>query len=166
MFNIKSSLIIAALFAFTLVGTSFAQGEMMHGHRGQMNQLIKKLDLTQQQKDQMSDLKFKHQKEMIDLRAQLEKNLLDLKQVKSKDNFTHDELIDAVKKVNEDRNNIALSRADFLYNIYSQLTPQQKKIWKEAQNKRDFLHNNRMRFNNRQFNTMPHKRMPFQDEKN
>ena len=160
MFNIKSSFIIAVLFTFTLIGTSFAQGKMMHDRKENKGQFLKKLNLTQEQKDQLSDLKFKHQKEMVDLRADLKKNLIDLKEVKSKDNFSRDEVINAVKKVNESRDKITVARANNMYDFYSLLKPEQKQMWKENQNNRDFMG---CRMSHGKF---PNKRMPLRNKEN
>jgi Spy/CpxP family protein refolding chaperone len=131
----------AVLFTFCSTGISNAQqkdsekgqktGKEMNGMMQHRNDFIKKLKLTDAQKEKIKDLRTAFQKNIIDLRADLKKNQIDLKALKSKDNLTRDEITAAVGKVNSSRDAISLAVANHLFDLYQVLTPEQQKIWKE-----------------------------------
>ncbi len=103
-----------------------AQGMMMH-----RMELMKKLNLTDQQKEKMADLRISFQKKMIDLKSDLQKSKLDLKELKAKSDFNRNDVIAAVEKINKSRDAISLAVANHLLDMYQILTPEQQKIWKE-----------------------------------
>jgi len=91
--------------------------------------VMEKLDLTDQQEEQIETLRLKHQKEMIDLKADLKKQELTLKELKSKKNFTRNDFLNTVKKISEAKNNIALAQANHKMDVYELLTDEQKDKW-------------------------------------
>lgn len=103
-----------------------AQGMMMH-----RMELMKKLNLTDQQKAKIADLRISFQKSMVDLRADLKKNKLDLQELKVKSDFNRDDVIAAVEKINKSRDAISLAVANHLLDVYQILTPEQQKTWKK-----------------------------------
>jgi Spy/CpxP family protein refolding chaperone len=100
----------------------FQRGES----RGMM---LEKLNLTDEQKEAVEQLRLKHQNEMIDLKADLQKKKLALKELTSKDNYSRDNYINAVKAINAAKNNIALSMANHRMDVYDLLAPEQKKAF-------------------------------------
>ena len=102
------------------------QGMMMH-----RMELMKKLNLTDQQKNKIADLRISFQKNMVDLRADLQKSKLDLKELKAKGDLNRNDVISAVEKINKSRDAISLAVANHLLDVYQVLTPDQQKIWKE-----------------------------------
>ncbi len=104
---------------------------MGYGNQHFRNQMMTKLNLTDQQKDKISELKITHQKNMIDLKAQLQKDILGLKELRSKDDFNRNDVLSSVEKVNKSRDAIAVERANHMMDVYQILTPDQQKVWKQ-----------------------------------
>ena len=77
-------------------------------------------------------MKFSFQKQMIDLKANLQKSVLDLKVIRASDNIKRGDVIDIVKKINSNKNSIALATANHRMDMYEILTPEQRKIWKKS----------------------------------
>ncbi|MCG6958320.1 periplasmic heavy metal sensor [bacterium BMS3Abin03] len=91
--------------------------------------MLEKLNLTDEQKEAVEQLRLKHQNEMIDLKADLQKKKLALKELTSKDNYSRDNYINAVKAINAAKNNIAVSMANHRMDVYDLLAPEQKKAF-------------------------------------
>lgn len=94
-------------------------------------QMLNKLNLTDEQKTKIEDARLNHQKQMIDLKANLEKKMLALKELRVKGNLNRNDVIAAVKDINLAKNDIAIARANNMMDIYDILTPEQRKIWKD-----------------------------------
>ncbi|MDR3610835.1 MAG: Spy/CpxP family protein refolding chaperone [Ignavibacteriaceae bacterium] len=100
--------------------------------RGDMYKHIKdKLKLTDQQLSKIKALRSEHMKKMVDLNGNLKKSMIDLKEIRSKDNFTRQDIIAEVEKVNKAKNDIALATANHRMDVWEILTPEQQKIAKE-----------------------------------
>lgn len=128
----KITKILAVIFTLTLLsGTAFSQKNENNMRMEFHKNIFEKLNLTDQQKDKMSELRFSHKKQMIDLKAALEKSRLALQELRSKDNFTRSEVLAAVKKINQAKNDIAIAEANNKMDMYEILTPEQQKIWKK-----------------------------------
>jgi Spy/CpxP family protein refolding chaperone len=94
-------------------------------------QLLDKLNLTDEQKSKIAELRISHQKEMVDLKADLEKKLLSLKELRLKDNIDRNSVLATVNDINQARNKIAIARANNIMDMYELLTPDQQKTLKE-----------------------------------
>ncbi|MDR3628639.1 MAG: Spy/CpxP family protein refolding chaperone [Ignavibacteriaceae bacterium] len=147
MKTLALSIITVILFTFCTVGTGNAQqnpdkghasGKGMKGMMAHKDDMMKKLNLSDQQKDKIADLKTSFQKNMVDLRSDLKKNQIDLKSLRSKDNITREDLIASVDKVNKSKNAIALAFANHIFDVYQVLTPEQQKTWKENAKGKNF----------------------------
>ncbi len=101
------------------------------GHGFMRQEMMKKLNLTDQQKTKFADIRIQFQKKMIDLKADLQKSKLDLKELRVKGDVSRNDILNAVKKVNAGRDAIALATANHMYDMYEVLTPEQQKIWKK-----------------------------------
>ena len=97
----------------------------------QKMEIFKKLNLTDQQKGKIGDLKIAFQKKMIDLKADLQKSKLDLKELRQKSELNRNDVIAAVEKINKSRDAISIAVANHMMDVYEVLTPEQQKIWKE-----------------------------------
>ncbi len=106
--------------------------ERMHKMGMFRAEMIKKLNLTDQQKQKIADLKVTFEKNMVDLRADLQKNKLDLKGLKVKGDLNRSDVIAAVEKINKSKNAISLAVTNHMLDVYEVLTPEQQKIWKES----------------------------------
>lgn len=162
-------LVVFVTVIFTLIligsGSAFAQDTMKSSpmphqrmqrmHRMAMHHvdLLKKLNLTDQQKQKIEDLKISFQKKMVDLRADMQKSKLDLKELRVKGNLNRNDVIATVEKINKSRDGIALAVANHLMDVYEVLTPEQQKIW---QKNAPMMMNNRM---HRGLRKMQHKWM-------
>ncbi len=124
------SLIVAItmIFALALTGSTLAQKQAPKSDRPMFGRMLNKLNLTDVQKDKIAQLRTDFQKEMVDLKAGLQKSMIELKAFRTKDKIERSEVIDAVKKVNENKDAIALAVANHLMDMYEILTPEQQKI--------------------------------------
>ncbi len=141
----KISVIAVVMLALSIFFTSASFAQPM-GRNSKMNikrgpgmqrgmgfqMLLEKLKLTQGQKDKIADLRISFQKNMIDLRADLAKDKLAVKELRLKDNINRSDVLDAVGKINKDRDAIALATANHMLDVYGVLTPEQQKIAKDA----------------------------------
>jgi len=142
----NKSVIAVAILALTLTfaTASFAQQMGMNNGKMGMKQgqrmgrgmahpmLMEKLKLTAEQKDKIGELRITFQKNMIDLKADLAKDKLAIKELRLKDNINRSDVLNAVAKVNKDRDAIALAVANHMLDVYGILTPEQQKIAKDA----------------------------------
>ncbi len=120
----------------TLLFTAFVYAQPMQMRRNQhpggmmfqRQNLMKKLNLTDQQKAKIADLRVDFQKKMIDLKADLQKSRLDLKSLKMKDNLDRSDVTAAVERINKNTDAISLAVANHLMDVYQILTPEQQKI--------------------------------------
>ena len=99
-----------------------------NGMMFQKMNFMKKLNLTDQQKEKIADLRISFQKQMIDLRADLQKSKLDLKALRLNDNLSRADVTAAVEKINKNRDAISLAVANHMMDVYEILTPDQRKI--------------------------------------
>ncbi|MHB1688860.1 MAG: Spy/CpxP family protein refolding chaperone [Ignavibacteriaceae bacterium] len=143
----KSSVIAVAILALTIVFStvSFSQHTGMNGKMGMKHGMgmrkgmgngyqmfLKKLNLTDQQKEKIADLRLAFQKNMIDLKANLAKDKLALKELRVKNDFTRSDVLGAVENINKAKNDISLAVANHMLDVYGILTPEQQKIAKEG----------------------------------
>lgn len=135
------------LFSFLNPGDGFAQTKPKLHVKNFKENMIEKLNLTEEQQDKISELRTKHQKEMIDLRAELQKKMIDKRELRNSD-LTRSELLSSVNEINEIKNQIAISRANHRMDVSELLTPEQRKIWQEHEPMRD---HKRMKFNHKRF---------------
>jgi Spy/CpxP family protein refolding chaperone len=98
---------------------------------GHVKFMREKLKLTDQQVSKIEGLRAEHMKKMIDLKAELQKSMIDLKSIREKDNFTRADVISGVEKSNKIKNDMALAKANHLFDIWETLTPEQKKLVKD-----------------------------------
>jgi Spy/CpxP family protein refolding chaperone len=122
-------LVISLIGIYT--GTAYSQKKSMPQKGFLKARLIEKLNLTDEQKSKIEDLRITHQEKMIDLKANLEKKILALKELRVKGNIDRNSVIAAVKDINQAKDEIALARANNIMDIYETLTPDQQKILRD-----------------------------------
>ena len=88
-----------------------------------------RLNLTDEQQDQISTMKINHQMEMVDLKANLKKQEIELTSLKNEGNYTREEYLAEIKSINSARDAIAISRAEFQMDVYQLLDDNQKEEW-------------------------------------
>ncbi len=138
----KSVVSIIIVFSITILLSGFSYSQQMNRQNndrpmgqkmemmGKFN-LMKKLNLTDQQKQKFADMRIAFEKKMIDLKANFQKDKLDLKALRVNGNFDRKDVIAAVEKMNKSKNDISLAVANHMLDMYEVLTPDQQKIWKE-----------------------------------
>ena len=131
MKNLIYALSIIILFSFISSGDAFAQQKQKANRMHFRENMIEKMNLSEEQKDKIAELRSKNQKEMIDLRAELQKKMIDKRELRRNTDLTRAQLISAVKEVNGIKDQIAVARANHQMDVYELLTPEQKKIWQE-----------------------------------
>jgi Spy/CpxP family protein refolding chaperone len=121
----KNLLISFMILVFTF-GLVNAQPRREEGRLKNKN-IWERLNLSDEQKEKVQNLRLKHQKEMIDLKAELERAEFTLGELKAKKNFSRTDYLTAVEKINEAENKISLSRANHRMDVFELLTDEQKK---------------------------------------
>jgi Spy/CpxP family protein refolding chaperone len=129
--KLKSIIIISLSIAF--LGAMALVAQNQHGEkRGNKNfRMYQKLNLTEEQQDQISTMKINHQMELVDLGGNLEKKKLEMAEMKNYGNYSREQYIAAVESINTAKDEIAISRANFKMDIYELLDADQKKEWNE-----------------------------------
>jgi Spy/CpxP family protein refolding chaperone len=97
------------------------------------DRIHEKLNLSEEQKSKIEDLKIDHRREMIELKSELEIKELELQELRVKGNYTRDEYIAKVTELGEIRNKMNLAKANHQMDIYALLDNSQKEIWNEMQ---------------------------------
>lgn len=137
---------LGTLFLFSFV--TFSQPKHKFQKKHFKTNMIEKLNLTDEQKESISDLKSAHQKEMIDLKADLQKKMIDMKETRKDPKLSREKLISAVEEINTIKNKIAISRVNHGMDVYELLNDEQKKIWQEH---KPFKEHFKMKFKERGF---------------
>jgi hypothetical protein len=93
------------------------------------NKLKKKLNLTDEQKKKITDIKLNNEKTMIDLIADLAKAKLEMKVLLNGSNFNRNDYLAIQDKIMQKQNNIRMAVAKTKMDIYDLLDDSQKKIF-------------------------------------
>ncbi|MFZ0453269.1 MAG: Spy/CpxP family protein refolding chaperone [Ignavibacteriaceae bacterium] len=135
-------LILAVIGLYS--GSAYSQNRTHPKKEFFKQQMMQKLNLTDEQKTKIEDARLNHQKQMIDLKANLAKKMLVIKELRVKGNLDRNDVIAAVKDINQAKNDIAIARANNMMDIYEILTPDQRKIWKDDMGSFNGLRGDRM----------------------
>ena len=130
----KILLIATIIVSALMIQGIFAQGTMNHKNKGDHFPMFQKLNLTEEQQDQISTMRLNHQMEMVDLKANLEKKKLEMAELKNKGNYTREQYIAKVEAINSAKNQIAISKANFQMDVYQLLDDTQKQEWNKFSN--------------------------------
>jgi Spy/CpxP family protein refolding chaperone len=125
----KTVVVIIFLISIFLFQNLLAQNRNKEGFNHENYPMYKRLNLTEEQQDQISTMKINHQMEMVDLKANLEKNEIELTSLKNKGNYTREQYLAAIRSINSARDEIAISRAEFQMDVYQILDDKQKEEW-------------------------------------
>ena len=118
IFEILMILCLVTAVSFTV---SAQQGKQKKG-----SPMLKKLNLTDEQKDKVHGLSEKHQRTMIDLKADLEKAELDKKEIIRKGAIDRKSFLEAESKISSMKAKLDAERAGHQMDIYSLLNTEQK----------------------------------------
>lgn len=119
--------VLVALFSYSFISAAEPGGERQGGKQ----RFIQELGLTDEQAEQLEDLRAAHQKQMADLKAELKKSMIDLRSLTSDADFTREEFLAQHEKVTQNRNAIADARANHMLDVYDKLTSEQREKFVE-----------------------------------
>jgi Spy/CpxP family protein refolding chaperone len=95
------------------------------------DRLMEKLQLTDQQKDQMRKMRTQFQKSNEELASKLRLNRIDLRDLMQAEKPEKAAVQKNVKAATDLQQQMKLNLIDHLFAVREMLTPQQQKIWKE-----------------------------------
>lgn len=127
----KNTIVAFLSVIFILATISDANAQKRGNMRQNFNRMHEQLNLTDQQKAKVEELRLKHQEQMIDMRAELEKARLENQKLRNSDNLNRSDVISQTKKMNNIKNNMAESRANHKMDVYELLNDDQRKIWND-----------------------------------
>lgn len=99
-------------------------------------EVARELNLTPEQKNQLSKIYFEHIEKAIDLRAKVEKEELKLGEILGRDTINEKEAMEQVKKLLDARGQMHLARAELFLKVRMILKPEQWLKLKEKFQKR------------------------------
>jgi len=124
-------LLLTAFIMITLVPILFAQPRKNIAVKQKIAQQKKfgRLNLSDEQKSKISDLRLAHQKEMLPLQTELRSKMAELRLLKTEDKADLnkiDQLIDHSEKI---RTKIQKAKVRHQLEIRKMLTPEQQRVW-------------------------------------
>lgn len=128
MKNNVLSIVTIIILAFA-AQNMFAQEMTRHNKVGHQFSMFQKLNLTDAQKDQITKLRLNNKMQMVDLKANLEKKKIEMMELKNNGNYTREQYISKVEAINQAKNEIAISKANFQMDVYQLLDDTQKVEW-------------------------------------
>ncbi len=123
--------LFVALLAFS-PSKSFADSEENFCDQPKLKHIVKELNLTDKQKDELSKIRSEHQKKIIDFKADLQKLRIDLKDEMKKTNLDESKILSISSKISDLQAKIKESRMKMWLDSYKLLDDKQKEIWKNS----------------------------------
>ena len=121
--------LLSLLFVFALFNDADAQKR--RDMRDNFHRMHENLNLTEQQKSRLEDLRNKHQEQMIDLRAELDKARLENQKLRRSDKLNRSDFLNQTEKMSSIKNKMAEARAIHFMDVYESLNDEQRKIWND-----------------------------------
>lgn len=126
---IISSLLFLS-FAILFSNSISAQGKRVYGFGFDNDSrhcfFAENINLTDEQKQTINDLRYQHQSKAIELRSKLAQNQLELKKLFDEDNVDENAVMNIVNENNNIRNLLTNSKMEIRLKINSLLTSEQK----------------------------------------
>lgn len=88
-----------------------------------------RLNLTEEQKNKMADLRLAHQKEILPLRTELQGKRADLRLLKTEANPNLNKIDQVIEQIEKIRTKMQKARVRHQLEIRKILTPEQQKLW-------------------------------------
>jgi Spy/CpxP family protein refolding chaperone len=109
------------------------------------DRMADKLNLTDEQKTAIEELRLQHQKAMVPIKAEMEQKEIEMKELRLKGNYTREQFISKVKEISEIKNRMEISRAENQMDIYELLNDEQKATWNKMRgnfgdHRREMMH--------------------------
>ena len=144
----KRTLIITAFLSFLIViagAFTFAQKHRENRKDNMHEQMIEKLNLTDQQQTAIEEFRFAHQEKMIDLKANVEKKQLGLKELQSTADFSRGDYISKIEEIISAKNKIKLEKANHHMDVYELLDAEQQETWSKMKMMKEGRHHKMMK---------------------
>ena len=128
----KRNLIITAILAFLIVlagAFTFAQRQKENRRDNIHENMVEKLNLTDEQQSQIEEIRFNHQEKVIDLKADVKKKELALKELQSTNDFSRSDYIANIEQIISAQNKIKLANANHRMDVYELLDTEQQETW-------------------------------------
>jgi len=119
---------LTALFVFVFIGFGFGQ-KQDHDRIQMRDNILKKLNLSDEQQTNIGQMRLQNQKEMVDLKADLQKKNIELKELLQNGNYSRAEYMTKTDAIISAKNNIEIARAEHQMDIYESLDADQQKTW-------------------------------------
>lgn len=129
--------VVAILFLTLLILPFQLTAQMRHKgeaprHDGPRHEaMMEKLNLTDQQEEQIEKLRSEHKLKMIDVRAEIKKLEVQLNDEKRKTDLDENKILSITKQIGDLRTNLQTQRTEMWLSIYNLLDDRQKELWKE-----------------------------------
>lgn len=124
LIGLLSLIIVFALF-------NDANAQKRRDMRDNFHNMHENLNLTEQQKSKLEDLRYKHQEQMIDLRTELDKARLENQKLRRSDKLNRSDFLNQTEKMSSIKNKMAEARAIHFMDVYETLSDEQRKIWND-----------------------------------
>jgi Spy/CpxP family protein refolding chaperone len=133
MRTILFAILIAGCFGFSIAQEHPQRPPMEKamGHMGKPN-IFAKLNLTDEQKSQLKDLRFETTRREIDLRSKLALSKLELGRLVSSDDPDKDAIQKKMNDVAANKTAVDVNKLNGWFEANKLLTPEQQKIWREV----------------------------------
>ena len=100
-----------------------------HQNGNRLDRMQALLNLTDDQKAKISDLRFEHEQMAIETRSEIQKNRLVVRKMMTDNKIDNDKLLKITKENNELHGKIKLSRTTMWLDVYTMLDDTQKEQW-------------------------------------
>ena len=128
----KNIIVYLAIFTLLIVTSDInAQQHMRAKDSPEHSKMIKELNLTDQQKDELAKLRSEHQKSTIDLRANIQKIRVEIKDELREKNLNENKILSLTKKISDLQAQLKESAVKMWLDSYKLLDDKQREIWKE-----------------------------------
>lgn len=120
----KKAVLLGIVFVFLMSNLAFARGGfdkggfgLMKGKFWQMPDIVKKLNITDDEKSKLDALYFENKSKLIEQKSDIQKNRLELEQLMSNEPLDETAVKKQFEKVQEIRNQLATERFNFLLEV-------------------------------------------------
>lgn len=127
----KNTIIAFLTVIFVIAMVTDVNAQKRKDMRQNFQRIHEQLNLTDQQKTKLEDIRLKHQEQMIDMRSELEKARLENQKLRNSEKLNRSDVLNQTKKMNTIKNKIAEARTNHKMDVYELLTDEQRKIWKD-----------------------------------
>ncbi len=127
---------LISIIILVLISVSFLNAQPGKGYKTKKLKMQKawiydQLNLSDDQKTKIDEIRYNHQMAIVDLRAEQKKNRISQNQIWKNDELNKQEYLDLVTRGNEIHSELKMMRAEMMMNIREILTEEQREKWQE-----------------------------------